>query len=155
MTHTSTVILALSLSLLSFESAQASELGPRAQQMLERIFEIHDLDEDGRITQAELSTVREQRFSRADRNEDGRLDSDEFEAWRESVSPGNARRMRGRGGERFDSLDADSDGAISLDEFNAVGSPMLERADLDGDGVITRTELESSFARMRSRLPRN
>ncbi|MEE4331648.1 MAG: EF-hand domain-containing protein [Wenzhouxiangella sp.] len=122
--------------------------------MLDRIFETHDLDEDGSITRAELSRVREERFSRADHDGDGQLHSDELEALRASARPGNGRGRPSRSGERFDALDADADGAISLDEFNAVGYRMLERADADGDGVISRAELESSFSRARPRRPR-
>jgi len=54
--------------------------------------------------------------------------------------------MRGGGGarmlERLKSMDANGDGEISADEFTG-SQRMLERLDRDGDGVISKTEIEA------------
>jgi Ca2+-binding EF-hand superfamily protein len=57
--------------------------------------------------------------------------------------------MRGeRMGERLKALDANKDGAVSLDEFLAGRKPPFERLDANKDGVITSADLEANAKEM-------
>ncbi len=50
--------------------------------------------------------------------------------------------MNGMGGGRMAHLDADGDGAISLEEFSSMRLEQLKAADADGDGVLSEAELQ-------------
>ena len=98
-----------------------------------------DSDGDGAVSLAELQTVRSEvtaeRFSRMDANGDGLLTTDEL----------GSRGRRGGNG-RFDGaeIDGDGDGAISLEELQAVRPEITEdqfaRMDRNADGVISEDE---------------
>jgi Ca2+-binding EF-hand superfamily protein len=100
-----------------------------------------DLDQDGKVTRAELETKsaaqRQQRFSERDRNGDAELDRGELQHMSESL---------------FTRLDSDHSGTLTQSELDAA-SPLTAMAgagridtramltdDLDRDGVITRAE---------------
>lgn len=68
-----------------------------------------------------------------DADADGYVTIEEIQAHREQ-------RRADRRAQRFNALDADGDGRVSIEEFEAPRLSALERADSDGDGVITRAE---------------
>lgn len=57
--------------------------------------------------------------------------------------PGEGRR--GYRGKRFEKLDKDQDGKVTLDEMLAGASERWQRADLNKDGVVTRDEMKQHF----------
>lgn len=55
----------------------------------------------------------------------------------------------------FEELDADGNGAVTLDEMQAAGQARFAEADTDGDGALSRDELIArSQARIESRVDR-
>ena len=90
-----------------------------------------------------------QRFERMDVNKDGKIGRDEFV---------------GRVTTRFDSADANGDGELDVDEVVARmerrrmerrARRMLRRMDIDGDGKVTKAELERQAAKRFAVLDRN
>ena len=84
----------------------------------------------------------ERMFERADANEDGVISFEEFSS---------------RGAERFTSADADGNGEITVEELTAAiernqhrrrAERMIERFDMDGDGVVTVAEIEDRQQKM-------
>lgn len=107
--------------------------GRHGARHFERLLETYDSNEDGKLTQAEIDTVRAERLARFDSNNDGSLTLQEYEAlWLDA--------MRERMVDRFQSHDDDGDGQVTAEEFGERFSRMVARRDRDGDGEITRED---------------
>lgn len=90
-----------------------------------------------------------QAWAAADADGNGALNAEEFEAFhaarhrrmRERAANGTARGRRAmRHASRFDRMDADNNGLLTLAEVSARSLAMFERADADDDGTVTRDE---------------
>lgn len=104
--------------------------GPRGMHM----FEQFDADRDGRLTQAEIDQVRQERLARFDADGDGALNLEEYEAlWVDA--------MRDRMVDRFQMHDDDGDGLVTQEEFGARFARMVQRMDRNGDGVIDASDM--------------
>jgi Ca2+-binding EF-hand superfamily protein len=110
-------------------------------------FRTLDADGDGVISRAEFMVVRENMFGTMDTDADGLLSAAEIEAARASMPQGN----RGRGN-RMQDMDANGDGQLSLEEFNAQ-TPGFDPADRNGDGAISQQEF-TRVARILARYAR-
>lgn len=95
---------------------------------------------DGSITREEIVTVRAKVFERLDRNGDGFVDEEEVDRARQAIID-RATVMEARLARRWEKMDADRDGKVSVAEFQRR-QVMFELADRDGDGVVTAEELE-------------
>jgi len=95
-----------------------------------------DLDDNGAVDAGELVEMKKESFRRLDRDGDGYL-----------TSRDTPRLMKRRGGDPVERLsathDRDGDGRLSYREFVYGPTPMFHAADADGDGVLTRNELDS------------
>lgn len=120
----------------------------------QRIFASHDENGDGRLSIKEIKSIPVQgsnetapdpnqgrlaAFDRLDVNRNDRIESEEW--------PGN--------GKNFDYLDANQDGALSRTEFlsrnGRFWNELFENLDLDGNGIIKRSEWldsDESFDRL-------
>lgn len=96
----------------------------------------HDTDKNGSLTRAELDAGLHSEFARADADGDGRLNLAETRAE-------NDRRWRQAGTRTTPLLDWNSDGFLSEDEFSNAGRSLFMRFDKDGDGVVTKEEIDS------------
>jgi Ca2+-binding EF-hand superfamily protein len=110
-------------------SPALAEAGARGDRMFQRL----DADADGQVTLAEVTARKTEMFTTADANADGLLDAAEREAMREAVH----RRMTADGLPG----DTDADGNLSLAEFTGI-NPLFDRADADGNGIVTRAEFD-------------
>lgn len=95
---------------------------------------------DGKITKEESIVVRTKLFERMDRNGDGAVDEDEMHRARQAIID-RATIMEARLAKRWDAMDADNDGKVSLAEFQQR-QVMFELADRNDDGVISEEEIE-------------
>jgi Ca2+-binding EF-hand superfamily protein len=97
-------------------------------------FEMFDVNGDGRLTQAEIDQVRQQRLAKFDTNGDGKLSLEEYQAlWMDAM---HVRMVRA-----FQAHDADGDGLVTVEEFTAPYSHVVSRLDTNGDGQLTQDEL--------------
>lgn len=48
-----------------------------------------------------------------------------------------------RSGERFERLDANNDGELTLEEMTARQAAMIEEADADGNGAVSKAEMRA------------
>ena len=104
-----------------------------------------DGNDDAGITIEEINATWAALFGDADSDGDGRLSAEELadvtELWR------TERRLR-RVETWIEGYDSDGDGLLSLDEATAAAGServerMLRRFDGDGDGVVTRAEMDA------------
>jgi len=99
-------------------------------------FDRVDVNGDDVISRAEFRNLKVARWPQIDRNGDGYLSEEDFPY----VA---ARRARAKLAE-IDELDANEDGRISQDEFLDGPNPLFDQADLNSDGVLTRSEVDGS-----------
>ena len=104
-------------------------------------FEEIDANSDGKITPEELAEHRAARFAEKDTNGDGLLSPEEMAAAAIKRVTENAPKRFER---MLDRADADGDGMISLAELPGEerSARMFDRLDSDGDGAISVEEME-------------
>jgi hypothetical protein len=78
-------------------------------------------------------------FTKADTNADGKLDAAEREAQMVAVMAQIAKARVAQG----DRMDADEDGAVTLEEFTARDDRFV-RLDKDGDGAVSKAEFDDA-----------
>lgn len=98
---------------------------------------------------------RNQAWQAADADGNGALNAAEFEtmvaARRDRMRQRAAAAGRpDRGTTRFDRMDTDGDGALTLAEMSVRPLAMFARADADNDGVVTREERRAARQAMRA-----
>jgi len=97
-----------------------------------------DTDGDGTVTREEMTAEVEKTFAGYDRNQDGKLAADEY------GGPGGVRSaMGGFVKQHAHEIDADGDGAITKNELQGVALRMFDKADPNRDGKLTPDELKS------------
>jgi len=105
--------------------------GRHGMRMLERF----DADGDGKLTRAEVDAHVTERIEAFDADGNGQLSLEEFQGlWLE--------HMRERMVDGFQMLDDDGDAQVTGAEMGNPFRRLVERADLDGDGAVSRAELE-------------
>ncbi len=154
----------------------------RIKDRVDVIMERHDFNADGVIDQRDREAQKAKRFAQADLNSDGVLTKEELvaasEVRREERAAKRAARAERRRDRMIDRLDGDGDGALSYEEFSTSkdrgesrrgvrghklgkhpgrrggGPRMLKKADANGDGTVTREELEAAIIKRRERYNR-
>jgi Ca2+-binding EF-hand superfamily protein len=107
------------------------------------MFEELDADNDGLISEAEMSNMGARRMAKADTDGDGLLSLDELQSAARQRADRQAARMLER-------MDADNDGKLSAEEMASSGRHMqrFARLDTDGDGAISRAEFDEMHEKM-------
>ncbi len=99
------------------------------------LIETFDTDQDGKVTQAEVDSGRAQRVVEFDTDKDGNLTINEYEVlWLDA--------MRERMVDRFQDLDADGDGIVTVEEFSAPMAKIVAHEDRDGDGALSQDDMK-------------
>lgn len=125
---------------------------------LDKGYRTLDADRNGAVTAAELAsaevtarkgaeaaaaTRRHDAFARLDTNRDGQLSQAEFDAAAAALphpAPADPAAM-------LAALDSDNDKKVSLTEYRARGLLRFDRADSNGDGIVTPDEDHASMRR--------
>lgn len=106
-----------------------------AQAQTDKLLAFLDQNGDGAISRAEFIALRQQIFARIDADSSGTLSQLEVTAAQEAAAE---RRRQSRD---LWSQDTDGDGQLTLAEFTAQ-TPGFDRADRDGDGVLSTDEID-------------
>ena len=94
------------------------------------VFAAVDADSDGKLTQAEIDKLRNDRHAAHDANGDGNLSLEEFAGlWHETTRPLTVRA--------FQMLDTDGDAIVTRAEYDRSLAGIVERLDRDGDGGLS------------------
>ncbi len=86
------------------------------KEMHQSILENFDADGDGKLSDIEKQTAHSSKFAAADANSDGNLTSAELEAFHTAEKERMKSVLQTK---HFEKLDADKDGVVNFDEFNA------------------------------------
>ena len=144
---------ALAVAALALPGAQANEKDG-ASKSRTGYFERLDTDKDGAVTLQEAVAVHHARFTKIDANGDGSVSRDEFMSYSAKAKPTDAKPSESKASERktkmFERLDADKNGSISGQEWDAVAEKQFAAVDADKDGKVTKEEMASARERFRS-----
>ena len=150
-----------------------------AAERVDRIMERFDVNQDGVIDQSDRDAKKAEKFAKIDANNDGVITKEEMQAAKDAKRSERAANRAERSGERFAARDVDGDGALTLEEFSAKKEKgerhasrgerrgeghgkgkkgkkgkfrkVLKKADANGDGAVTRAELEALMAKRAAR----
>ena len=101
--------------------------------MAMEVFESIDADGDGKLIQAEIDKVRNDRHAANDTDGDGNLTLDEFAGiWHETTRPLTVRA--------FQMLDTDGNAVITRAEYDRPLAKVVERFDRNADGALSPTD---------------
>lgn len=103
------------------------------------------------MSQPEIAAAREAQFARIDSDGDGRLSPGELSAMEESLSR-FARLAELSLAERTARLDRDGDGFVSQEEYTRP-SPFFTLIDADGNGALSRAEIDRARAAFSDQPP--
>ncbi len=134
---TTSFISAIIVAAVTVTGTSALAKGPRAT------FQELDADGDGQVTQAEIETHRNQKFTAADADGDGQLSVEEMQAAAQTKANERVTKM-------FEKHDANADGFLSEDELPKPrrAAKMFERIDADGNGSISEQEYADAKDKM-------
>lgn len=103
-------------------------------------FERYDTDENGSVTKEEFLAARAKGYKLRDANSDGKVYVEEYVAEYEVRLDEQLKKRRKSAIKqtytRFDVLDADKDGIMTLEEFNVSGDRVFGRRDINKDGKV-------------------
>jgi Ca2+-binding EF-hand superfamily protein len=102
------------------------------------IFAKLDKNADGKLTQDELPATHAERIMKADTDGDGAVTKEELEQARQ------ARGGRPSIDDIFAKLDKNADGKLTQDELPERLAERIMKADTDGDGAVTKEELQAA-----------
>lgn len=113
------------------------------------MFGLFDENKDGRLSRDEVQKGIDKMFTEIDTNKDGLVSQDEMRAHHRSMHD----KMQSRMQERWKAADKDGDGALSRAEVDAAQMPMLsrdfDRLDANKDGKLTTDELRNVMMQRR------
>lgn len=123
--------LALFLAFASPVTAQETDAESAA-----RYFARLDQNKDGGFTLADMQRIETKSFQRTDDDTDGVLSFDEFIFG----IPEDRQDVIDRFTRRFELADADQDGDLTLEEYMQFCATVVQTADTNADGVVTKDE---------------
>lgn len=117
------------------------------------MFGMMDENKDGKLSRDEVQKSVDKMFADADANKDGLITKDEMRAHHGKMHD----RMQAKMQERWKAADKDGDGALSRAEIDTADMPMLsrnfEKLDRNKDGKLTTAEMRGGMMQHRQPAP--
>ncbi len=112
---------------------------------MQAMFGKMDENKDGKLSREEVQKGADKMFNEADANKDGVVTKDEMQSMHKRMHD----KMRDKMQERWKAADKDGDGALSRTEVDGAGMTMLSRnfdkMDANKDGKLTPEEIRSGM----------
>jgi Ca2+-binding EF-hand superfamily protein len=145
-------LIALVLLIATLPCAVARE--PRSERLFDQ-WKRADADGNGALSRSEVAAMPAlaPHFDAIDRDGNGQISSDEVRAWRTARRAKRASRQPSGMGALLAGADSDGDGALSRGEVEARLPRMarnFERIDTNRDGLLSRAEIQQWIARRRA-----
>ncbi len=102
---------------------------------MEKMFERHDINKDGKVTKDEMSQKKMKFFDIIDADKDGAITLEEAKKGRKAVRMAHKAEMMKK-------IDTDGNGLVSEAEFTAIAAKKFKKMDANGDGNLSMEELE-------------
>lgn len=113
------------------------------------MFGLFDENKDGKLSREEVQKGVDKMFTEIDTNKDGTISQEEMRAHYKSMHD----KMHSQMQERWKAADKDGDGALSRAEVDSAKMPMLSRdfdkLDVNKDGKLTPDELRNMMMQRR------
>lgn len=132
----------IAVALLAVTAGAAMAQAPAAPEAATKPRVALDTNKDGVIDRSEAATHPRLagRFDTLDRNSDGRLQRDELPRMKHGRHGGRGHHRGGFGGNPFTGADADKDGRVSKAEAIAAATRRFERMDVNKDGFVDQVD---------------
>jgi Ca2+-binding EF-hand superfamily protein len=115
--------------------------GGYMNRQIEGMLKSFGTDKEGKLTQAEIDAARAKRLAAFDTDHDGKLSLKEYQAlWLDAMRPQMVKRFQG--------LDENGDGAVTVSEFTAPYANVVAQMDRNGDDALSRADLRPTGARL-------
>lgn len=109
------------------------------------MFDKFDANHDGKLSKDEVRTGVDKMFAEIDTNKDGSISKEEMQAHHKAMRE----QMKSRMQERWKAADKDGDGALSRAEVDGAGMKMMSRdfdkLDKNKDGKLTPDEIRDGM----------
>lgn len=142
-------VFAVTAAAPSFAASDPAKKEKRINRMIKRA----DLNGDGKISQSEMARGMAVTFAMVDTNGDGVLSASEVSGAKAAIKSERKRaKASGEGrvqfvkfpakriGKRFDRIDANGDGKLSKSELERVAERMFKKRDKNNDGYISAAD---------------
>ncbi|WP_161862904.1 EF-hand domain-containing protein [Algicella marina] len=118
----------------SADHKRGGKFSHRAAGRMMQLFEQYDANDDGSLTQEELTEGRNAQLGSFDADSSGGLTLEEYQnLWLDA--------MRERMVDQFQSHDDDGDGIVTAEEFGERFEGLVARLDRNGDGALNREDM--------------
>lgn len=154
-------VIALALPMTALAGPKGGKGGGHGE-MLSKL----DTNADGAVSKDEVNAHRAAKFAEVDADKDGKISKAEADAQHASMkaakgegkAQGRGKRSNEEGAaqgggheQMFARLDTDSDGFVTLAEFNAKPLPGFDRMDTNADGALSKEEIDAAKAKMKEK----
>lgn len=104
----------------------------------------HDVDDDGKLTNADAIAHAKERFAKMDKDSNGIVTSDELCRRKSKCEDGTSEKSKARYDAMLKLIDTNSDGEITEAEFVAQATDRFSKVDTDGNGELSDEERENA-----------